>query len=169
MNPSRKHFSGFFIPLPPPPSSHRPSTRVTKFALRFHTLPRPSPPPTRPTMIQPLLIALPHYCPTFMALPLYRSFDVQRPPASHDCCPLPLSNVTYHSGRRAAQGMKCAPLPVEKVLLLQVRAGVRSAARLPGAKRGREGRAGGHQDRERAKHGDAVPSGTRICIFDTRS
>lgn len=66
-------------PVPCPPPTCLSSTRVTKFALRFYTPSSPS--PAHPTMIQPLLIALPHYCPTFMALPHYH-FAPTQPPSS---------------------------------------------------------------------------------------
>lgn len=83
-----------YFPLPYPASV---PTRITKFALRFY----PSSPSlpflaaAYPTMSQPLLIALPHYCPTFMALPLQRSSQ-----------PLPsLYDVTYH-GHRHVRGVE---------------------------------------------------------------
>lgn len=93
-------------PLPPLlPLACHPSTRVTKFALRFYTPPPPS--PAYPTMIQPLLIALPHYCPTFMALPHYHPFDCRPHPSSCH----PPADVTYYGRRPRGRCGRCvAPL-----------------------------------------------------------
>lgn len=64
-----------FSPSIPPPTIHARHQICTPVSYSPGSLP----PPARPTMIQPLLIALPHYCPTFMALPLYHPFDVHFP------------------------------------------------------------------------------------------
>lgn len=75
------------------------------------------PPLACPTMIQPLLIALPHYCPTFMALPHYHPV---RPPAPSPAGRHPPADVTYHVRRCAGetrQGRVVSPLRRERVAL----------------------------------------------------
>lgn len=102
-----------------------------------------SPPPSllplaSPTMIQPLLIALPHYCPTFMALSHYHPV---RPPTPSPAGRHPPADVTYHVRRRAGETYgDTSFLPYgEKGSLLQVRRKRRrrTVARLPRGCRGR--------------------------------
>lgn len=132
--------SSFGSPPPLLPPACHPSMRVTKFALRFYTPPPPS--PAYPTMIQPLLIALPHYCPTFMALPHYHPFDCRPHPSSCH----PPADVTYYGRRpRGRCGMRRSL--VEKGARFCRCAGGAGGASLPGFRKGAShpnlGRGGG--------------------------
>lgn len=97
-----------------------PSMRVTKFALRFYTPSLPS----YPTMIQLLLIALPHYCPTFMALPHYHPIPAGRHPLP------PTSRITAVDAR-AVRDVSRSLMEKESLLQVRRRCTRRTVARLP--------------------------------------
>lgn len=144
----RKGDTSVWPPFPRPPTC-LPTTRVTKFALRFYTPRHPSssplPPPACPTMIQPLSIALQYYCPTFMALPHYS--PVRLPPVVPPSCHAP-ADVTYHGRGRAGrvrEGRVASPL-WRKGRSCRCAGGAGNAP-LPGFREGQAGRKGANRPR----------------------